>query len=225
MPNGSQSPAPVSWSAQRASVCLALTESCGTGPATNFNCVNQSSANCAALLQRLQVSRIVRPAPGAANREIVHLAIFGVQQDRAAMAAGIVNRVVARIENRRCADHGANPWGGNGLQADFTVRRFLMGGHSSCSYATGGSVSQPPTPRKGVADDVWKRGVDVELLLGIAFTLLLLLCVLILGLTEGRRRHPDCAGRGEAEKKHALCSRNGYRRRNSHNTRATGISK
>jgi hypothetical protein len=43
--------------------------------------------------------------------------------------------------------------------------------------------------------------VDVELLLGMAFTSLLLLCVLILGLTEGRRRYPDCAGREEDEKK------------------------
>jgi hypothetical protein len=41
----------------------------------------------------------------------------------------------------------------------------------------------------------------VELLLGMAFTSLLLLYVLILGLTEGRRRYPDCAGREEAEKK------------------------
>src|ERR1700676_4786159 len=50
-------------------------------------------------------------------------------KDGAAMAAGIINRVVARIENGRRADDGADPWGGNGLQADFTVRRFLMRGH------------------------------------------------------------------------------------------------
>jgi hypothetical protein len=41
----------------------------------------------------------------------------------------------------------------------------------------------------------------VELLLGMAFTSLLLLYVLILGLTEGRRRYQDCARREEAEKK------------------------
>jgi hypothetical protein len=43
--------------------------------------------------------------------------------------------------------------------------------------------------------------VDFELLLEMAFTSLLLLCILILGLTEGRWRYPDCAGRGRAEEK------------------------
>jgi hypothetical protein len=49
------------------------------------------------------------------------LTVFGVQQNRAAASAGIINRVIARIENGRGTHDGSNCRGGNDLQANFTV--------------------------------------------------------------------------------------------------------
>ena len=64
--------------------------------------------------------------------------------------------------------------------------------------------------------------MHVELLLGTAFTSLMLLRALIIGLAEARGRYQDCAGRGEAEKKARDLLKRGCRRRNSHNTRVDG---
>ena len=57
------------------------------------------------------------------------MTLIGMQQDRAAMPAGIVDRVIARIEDRRGADDGADRWSGNGLQADLAMSGLVVEGH------------------------------------------------------------------------------------------------
>jgi hypothetical protein len=84
----------------------------------------------------LRIRRIVRAAFGAVEHQIVDLTVLCMQQNGAAISAGIIDRVIAGFENRRSADDGASCRRGNDLQADFAVR-----GHGSLPTA-GGSATE-----------------------------------------------------------------------------------
>ena len=82
------------------------------------------------------------------NRDIVDLALFCVQQDGAAVPTCEINRVVAGIENWRCAHKGAFSWSRDKPKAGFTVS-----GHRKSPWFTGGSAIGLS------AADAWRRAV------------------------------------------------------------------
>jgi hypothetical protein len=69
----------------------------------------------------LRIRRIIRSASRAKNREIVDLALLGMQQDDTAFPAGKINRVIARIENWRGADELFQSRPRNRPETDLTV--------------------------------------------------------------------------------------------------------
>jgi succinylarginine dihydrolase len=72
---------------------------------------------------RLPVRRIVRAAFNAVDHQIVDLTVLCMQQNGAAISAGIINRVIAGFENRGGVENGASCRRGDDLQADSAVRR------------------------------------------------------------------------------------------------------
>ena len=65
------------------------------------------------------------------------LTVLCMQQNGAAISAGIINRVIAGCENRWSADNRASCRRGDDLQADFTVR-----GHGLLPGLTVGSATE-----------------------------------------------------------------------------------
>ena len=55
--------------------------------------------------RRLIFRRVIGTALRAADQEPVHLMLVSVEQDRPAAAAGVVHRMVAGLENRRCVQN------------------------------------------------------------------------------------------------------------------------
>jgi hypothetical protein len=52
----------------------------------------------------------------------MHLALIGVQQDRFTMAAGVIDRMIARYERRRRFENVTDSRCGNDFEATFSLR-------------------------------------------------------------------------------------------------------
>src|SRR4051812_47236729 len=73
---------------------------------------------------RLGLRRIVRSTARAADQKAVHLILLGMEQDRAASAARVVHRMIARLEHRRSVQNASRCRRGDSSETDLT------GGHS-----------------------------------------------------------------------------------------------
>ena len=77
------------------------------------------------------------------------LAVVCMQQNGTAFSAGIINRMIARFENRRSVDNRTASYrGGNDLQTDSAIRR-----HGCSLELTGGSTTELS------ATDAWHMAV------------------------------------------------------------------
>ena len=81
------------------------------------------------------------------DHQVVDLAVVCMQQNGAAFSAGIVNRMIARFENRWSVDNRTARYrGGNDLQTD-------SGGHGCSLALAGGSTTELS------ATDAWHMAV------------------------------------------------------------------
>src|SRR3979411_2082975 len=93
----------------------------------------------------LLVRRIVRATLQAVNMKIVHLIFFRAHQECAAVAAGIINRMIAGLEHRRGTDNRPYCRRGNNLESDYAIFAHHSPLHT-CGSAT--TLSHPvPTVR------------------------------------------------------------------------------
>ena len=86
----------------------------------------------------LSIGRVVRSTFFAANENPMHLALIGMQQDRFTMAAGVIDRMIARYERRRRFENVTDSRCRNNFEA---TRRHI------CSELQAGALPtlQPPT--------------------------------------------------------------------------------
>jgi hypothetical protein len=66
----------------------------------------------------LAVRGVIRSTSRAKDREIVHLVFLGTHQNHAAPRASEINRMIACVENWRCADKAHVPRSNNRFKAD-----------------------------------------------------------------------------------------------------------
>src|SRR3954452_9930699 len=95
---------------------------------------------------RLGVRRIVRSTARAADQKAVHLILLGMEQDRAASAARVVHRMIARLEHRRSVQNASGCRRGDNSETDLT------GGHSYAPCAGGSATDSQP--------HAWRMAVD-----------------------------------------------------------------